>query len=253
MESSIQNFKCFAYASNGQHPGLKRLRETAEKFLIDLETVGARNRSSGKVFRWQQKVEDFRQALHQKFRGDGLVLLCDGYDVRFLASSDEIISRYHELVPEGDKVVVCGERKYVHHHAKIPETTWLSTEGPYRYPSTCVMMGPRKLVMKMLDAIPLHRERNDRDHCRCGPRPFLPCDQSMIGLWLSRNRETFVIDTLGHLFWSTRGEHKEFMKKHATVIRMENGGRRLKNRNTNKLPCVIHVPVPVTLSSRVRR
>jgi len=249
-----QKFKCFAYASDGQHPGLKRLRETAGKFRIDFETIGTRNRSSGKAFRWHQKVEDFREALHCKIRGNGLVLLCDGYDVRFLAPATEIVERYNTLVPKHDKILICGERKYVHHHAKLAETKWTSgREGLYPFPSTCMMLGPRKLMMQMLDAIPLQGERTDREHCRCGPRPFLPCDQSMVGLWLSRNPGAFLIDTKTDLFWSTRGEHKDFTKKHAVVVRSENGLRRLKNRNTQAMPCVLHVPVPITLASRVRR
>ena len=277
--------KCFVYASNGQDKGLKRLRESAKKYKISLETVGMRNQVSGKAFRWTQKLEDFRQVVHTSGRGADFILLCDGYDVRFLSTEHEIMARYHEICPQQNKVLVCGERKNL--HCPLPHTQ-LQSQHPqqssphpqqqtiYKYPSTCILLGPRKLIQEMLDTslsylhdiqhprvphprTPQHQS-SSYTYCKCSPdsqKVKMVCDQSLLRAWLLENPTKHVIDTQASVFWSTRGEHKDFMKKHAQVIVATQQQlpqqisppphikhRRLRNLNTGTEPCILHVPMP---------
>ena len=242
------------YVSNGRHSGYKKLRESCQKFHIPVEPVGIRNNhSKTNVFRWDQKIRDSCHRL-QRMKGNDLVMLCDGYDVRILAPASEIVAGYQALVPGEEKILVCGERIYEHHNKRVSAEVWRrgasACGGDYCFPSTCCLMAPRKVLQSVLEQLIGHADEGlrqtllDKDHCKCGAvRPYRSCDQSIFTKWLATHPAAAVIDTTAAVLWSTRGEHRHFMENYAQAVTV-GGLRRLKNLKTNTLPCVLHVPVP---------
>lgn len=232
------------YASNPSHPGVSKLRKSLSGKGFKLFVLCKRSKEP---FRWIHKVHETQSCLRSQIKSE-LVVVCDAYDVRFLGvDRDELIARYHELVPDGDKILFCGERKYRHHHRDIAEGDW-ETNGVYRFPSSCIMMGPRKLLLELYDwmAMLFQRHVYDATHerdafCQCGRKTHKGvCDQSMITYWLFET-EKGIIDTEARVFWSARGEVRHFLKKYAKPIRVDKTPR-LRNLTTETLPMMLHVP-----------
>jgi hypothetical protein len=193
----------------------------------------------------QVKLRDLYKAIEQRARGNGLILICNAYNVRLMCGAEEIIAQYKELSPKQNSIVFAGERKYEHHHKRLPEIAWKKStpHEPYIFPGSD-FIGPRRLVLKMLKAIIDGSGRSQiydmrsNEFCQCIPRLVQACDQSLCGMWAFRNlNKKAIIDSGAKLFWSARGEQRNFFERYAIRDR-----GRLRNRETRTQPCVIHVP-----------
>jgi hypothetical protein len=235
-----------AYATQTLHPGVRRWRETAKQYGIQCKVVRCSDVEERR-FLFPLKVRDTRSAL-RRTKGEGLVMITDAYDVRFLGDTNEITSRYEALVPERNKILLAGERTYEHHHQSLNELAWqtATAHGPYVFPSSCGLMGPRNLVLGMYEELVEGSDvggpfdMHGTAFCRCDTVLRKACDQSLIGLWAYRNPRKCLIDSGAQVFWSARGEQRKFLSDYAEVVRHPR--RRFRNRETNTLPSVLHIP-----------
>lgn len=242
---------CVTFTGNIKfHSGVQRLIKSCKQFDVVLQMAGK------KTFSWREKVEatrDFLIKLRTFGNGsgwDGLVLVCDAFDVRFLCGAEEIVRKYHEMIPDADKILFSGERESSHQ----TEITSSSNDANvvYKNFSSCMILGKRQQLIRMLNEVILSMQHNISKNisvvgCRCGPPPKTLCDQWYMAQWASLNQEKVVIDVNCSIFWSTRGEHKKFTEKYAEAIRDDvTKTRRFLNRTTRTKPCVLHTPLPST-------
>ena len=248
---------CVAFTGNAkmEHSGVKRLVKSCKKFDVVLQIAGR------KTFSWREKVETTRECLVKMrttgFSGltstepwNGLVLVCDAFDVRLMCGADEIVQCYRELVPNADKILFTGEREPSHQTEAATAILSLPEPAVYRHFASCMLLGPRQLVARMLNDVTNAMQQNVQKivsvaGCRCGPQPKMLCDQWYISQWVSKNPDKATIDTGCLIFWSTRGEHKNFTEKYAEASKDERTrAMRFLNRTTKTRPCVLHTPQP---------
>lgn len=243
----MEQLICVTFTGNIKfHSGLQRLIKSCKQFNVVLQMTGK------KSFSWREKAEATRDFLIKlRTYGDGtgwngLVLVCDAFDVRFLCGAEEIIEKYRAMIPNSDRILFAGERENSHQtEIMLSETSCI-----YRNFSTCLMLGPRQHVIRMLNDVVHAMDQNITKNisvigCRCGPSPKTLCEQWYIAQWASKNREKVMIDDSCSVFWSTRGEHKGFTEKYAEPIRDESTRTmRFLNKTTRTKPCILHTPLP---------
>jgi hypothetical protein len=242
-------FVCTTFTGNiKNYSGLNRLMKSCKRFEIKFEMTGS------KTFSWTEKIQATRDSL-MKLRDiekngqcwNGLVLVCDAFDVRILCGEDEIIRKFNEMIPDSKKILFCGERENSHQTQIMSDETSTSV---YKNFSTSMILGQRSLIVSMLNEVLEMITRNQLQKtspigCRCGPRPQMLCDQWYVAQWADKNREKVLIDEVCNIFWSTRGESKDFSRKFAEPVRDEiTRTKRLLNRTTRTKPCILHSPCP---------
>lgn len=138
-----------------QHDGLKRLKQSAEYYGIDLNVIGLDSSwTDGDVGRLEnpgggQKINILKKEL-QKLDDDDLILFVDGYDVVFLTGTEEIEEKWNKMAQDPFVKVVFGSEKAIWPDPSIADK-FPESDSEYRFLNSGNFMGKVKDLKKITE------------------------------------------------------------------------------------------------------
>jgi hypothetical protein len=240
MQNKVENFDdsppspsdvvIYTVVTDPQHENLLKLQSSiVNKGLVDGDNF--RVLVSGEPIGYKKghgaKITLLYEALANLPDRSALVMLVDGYDVLFVASVKEIVSKYLELVEQKpDKTIIfCSEiycwpdsHKAAHYDSVFP--AGVETESPYRFLNSGFFMGPASDIMELIRPM-LSDVKQATDDQRFYTERYLKGD-SPIQLDTECNlTQCLASDMKDHIVWDDQQE-------------------RWCNKETGAYPCIMH-------------